>query len=207
MKRKEEPVLTNSSFKCIHLSLNKKVNEDINNFTVKSLEGKGVLDYLQQNAVRDENENRARTYLIYDIETKELAGYFTLKAGLILHNDEVDKEYVKPRDLGDSFESLSAIELAYFAVNSTYVENHPISSHYGTLFFSEFIYVLAKMASEIIGASILYGFSVNEDKLLKHYLTEYGFDRLSEKYENELHERFRPYTDDRCIFIYQLLDF
>ena len=63
------------------------------------------------------------------------------------------------------------------------------------------------MASEIIGASILYGFSVNEDKLLEHYLTEYGFDRLSEKYENELHERFRPYTDDRCIFIYQLLDF
>lgn len=49
-------------------------------------------------------------------------------------------------------------------------------------------------------------FSVNEDKLLEHYLTEYGFDRLSEKYENELHERFRPYTDDRCIFIYQLLD-
>ena len=206
MKRKEKPILSNSSFECFHLSLDRKVNEDINNFTVDFIEGKGVLDYLQQNAIRDENENRARTYLIYDIETQELAGYFTLKAGLILRNDEIDKEYVKPKDLGESFEALSAIELAYFAVNSAYVKAHPITGHYGTLFLSEFIYVLAKKAAGIIGASVLYGFSVDEDILLNHYLTEYRFDRLSKQYERELHERFRPYTDDRCIFIYQILD-
>lgn len=69
-----------------------------------------MLDYFQQSAVQDENSNRARTYLIYDIVTDELAGYFTLKAGLVLHNSETDNNYVRPKDLGNSFEAISKIK-------------------------------------------------------------------------------------------------
>ena len=204
MKNKK-PVLDNSIFACYHLELSVETNNDINSFQTDTLNGKGVLEYLQQNAIKEENSNFARTYLVYDKFTDELAAFFTLKAGMVLRTDEIDPDYVIPRDLGDSFESCPGIELAYLGVNASYKKNHP-DIQYGVMIFTEFIYVIAKQVASLIGAHIIYGFSVDNNRLLSHYIEKYGFSRLSPEYEEELHKKFRPYVDDRCTFVYQRLD-
>ena len=43
----------------------------------------GLEDYLKNQSVKDEKENNSRTYLVKDILTGELTGYFSIRTGLI----------------------------------------------------------------------------------------------------------------------------
>ena len=74
----------------------------------------GLEDYLKYQSAQDEKLNNSRTYLVKDVLTGELMGYFSLRTGLITIQ-------VK----GDSFDSFPAIELANFAVNKRYKDSHP----------------------------------------------------------------------------------
>ena len=70
---------------------------------------KGLERYLKDCALRDEETNESRTYLVKDSVSGELACYFSLRACLV------------PVSLGnDLFATVPAVELANFAVNETY---------------------------------------------------------------------------------------
>ena len=65
---------------------------------------------------------------IKDVETHEIASYFTLKAGLFTL--ELSK---------DVFYTIPLIELSNFAVNSSYRKQHPELSEIGKTTFREFV--------------------------------------------------------------------
>ena len=63
---------------------------------------------------------------------------------------------------------------------------------------------LIARASEIIGTKVLYIFALPYDDLIVRYM-DYGFMRLDDPYEDELHKRLKPSYDQSCIFMYQIL--
>lgn len=59
-----------------------------------------------------------RSYLIRDVYSSELVGYFSVKAGLISVNEVHTVE-------GVTFDTIPGVEIANFAVNEVYQDNHP----------------------------------------------------------------------------------
>ncbi len=165
----------------------------ISSFSVSQKSGRGLEDYLKLMSAAEEDENFARTYLVKDIETHEIASYFTLKAGLFTL--ELSK---------DLFYTIPSIELSNFAVNSSYRKQHPEISEIGKTTFREFVLPLAKFIQTFLGAKALYIFALPEEKLIEHY-QEMGFSRLSEEKEKYVHAHVKPKYDDGCIFMYQIL--
>ena len=115
----------------------------IKNFTVGN-DAEGLEHYLKNQAESDEKDCMARTYLIKDKETKELAGYFSLRTGLI--TVQYDEE---------NFDTIPAIELSNFAVNKAFRENHPEVRFMGAFIFRTFIRPLAECMSKYIGVNSL----------------------------------------------------
>lgn len=211
-------LLQNKLFTCTHIS--ESDSKDIADFTVKK-EGGGLADYLKQDALDDEHEGNMRTYLVRDNYSKELAGYFSLKAGLMSVNEKEEVEdmedhsfiagflklfglahITEKNNVTVSFDTLPGIELANFAVNNTYVSCHPGIRGLGMMFFSDFILPIAEYASHSIGARILYIFALPHDTLIEHY-KNFGFMRLTRKQEKQLHKRLKNNYDTACIFMYR----
>ena len=74
----------------------------------------GLETYLKYAAVGDENVNLARTYLVIDKSTKELACYFSLRTGLItvqVSGNEFDS--LPAADLCIRFYNTAQVTLAY----------------------------------------------------------------------------------------------
>ncbi len=167
--------------------------KEIEKFKVSQKSGKGLENYLKLMAAPEEDENFARTYLVKDNETHEIASYFTLKSGLFTLEMSEGQFYTVP-----------SIELSNFAVNSSYRKQHPENAEIGKTTFREFILPLAKFIQMFLGAKSLYIFALPEDKLIKHY-KEMGFTRLSKEKEKYVHSHVKPKYDDGCIFMYQIL--
>ncbi len=183
----------NSLFFCEHLILTKETNDEIESFVIyKHPEGKGLMDYFQQQAVKDENNGVMRTYFVRDAQTKELAGYFSLRASSL----KLEVMY------NEKFGIYPCVELAYFAMNDTYIDNHPYNKGTGLLVFNDLIIPIAKEISKTIGAKGIVGYALNTPHLLDRYINEYGFSRLNLKNEEELHKLYRPANDEDCVFIY-----
>lgn len=73
----------------------------IRNFSVSQKSGKGLEEYLKVLSASEEDDNIARTYLVKDSETHEVASYFTLKSGFFtLELSEIGKttfrEFILP---------------------------------------------------------------------------------------------------------------
>lgn len=100
-----------------HLYDSTENEELISNFTVRG-NAAGLENYLKYSSFDDEDGNLSRTYLVKDKMTRELAGYFTLRTGLITQKIPADNDK-------EVFDSLPAIELSNFAVNSQYKSHHP----------------------------------------------------------------------------------
>ena len=100
----------------------------IQEFCVTNTSGYGLERYIKELAESDEKDGSARTYLVKDRFTHEIVAYFSLKTGLFTI------------DAGnDFFYSISGIELANFAVNSSYRKNHPDAKNLGSTVFAEFV--------------------------------------------------------------------
>lgn len=183
----------NSLYYCDHLVLTRETNDEIGAFQViNHPEGKGLMDYLQQNAVKDENNGVMRTYFVRDQYTKELAGYFSLRASSL----KLEVMY------GEESGIYPCVELAYFAMNDAYMEARPYNKGTGLLVFNDIIVPIAKSISQTIGAKGIVGFALNIPSLLERYINDYGFSRLNRDNEEELHKLYRPANDDDCVFIY-----
>lgn len=165
----------------------------IQDFCVANLSGLGLERYLKELAESDEKDGSARTYLVKDKFSHELAAYFSLKTGLFTI------------DAGNGyFYSISAVELSNFAVNSNYRKNHPDAKNLGSTVFAEFVLPLEKYLRTLVGIQAIYIYALPQDKLIEHYKTM-GFNRLESEDEQFVHQHVKPKYDDGCIFMYQLL--
>ncbi|MBR1657092.1 MAG: hypothetical protein IJ697_01320 [Synergistaceae bacterium] len=216
-------LLQNKLFTCTHISEND--SKDISGFTVKK-GGGWLANYIKKDALDDENDGNMRTYLVRDNYSKEIAGYFSLKAGLMSvnekekHSDGEDCSFIKrflrrlfrlfstagQYESASSFDTLPGVELANFAVNNTYLSGHPGMKGLGMMFFSDFILPIVEDVSCSIGAKILYIFALPRDTLIDHYKT-YGFMRLKKKQEKQLHRRLKNNYDESCIFMYRPISY
>ena len=186
-----------------------EVNDDILekmvNFKVRK-EGGFLANYLAYRtslgniyspALMEENDNKARTYLIEDAESGELISYFTLKAGLV--------GFKKNRSIFNrAFDAMTGIEVANFAINEVYKQAHSSLHGLGHMVFRKFILPKAEEAQNIIGAEILYIYALPRTSLIDHYKS-YGFTRLVPFQQRYIEKRFRPRYDRGCIFMYQIL--
>lgn len=170
-------------------SINKEL---IKSFKVIHSNAKGLEEFLKFAAIEDEENNDNRTYLVKDNETKELVAYFSLRTGLVTIGEEKD------------FITIPSIELANFAINGAYRENHPESKYLGTAIFRDFVLPIVKYISDFIAVKILYIYALPEEDLIKHYET-FGFKRLSTENEEFVHSHIKPNYDEKCIFMYQFL--
>ncbi|MBO5609859.1 MAG: hypothetical protein J5929_05790 [Eubacterium sp.] len=198
-----EVVNTNSYYEISHISVDDL--EDISNFTVKRdyktgrKRGYGLVLYLQKAALFEEEFNLARTYIIRDKETNMIAGYFSLKTGLVTEKTSLT-----------TFDNITGIEIANLAVNETYKEavdkNNKLDiQHLGKYFFSQFIYPLIREISKYVGVKYIYCFALPEKSLIRHYTTM-GFQRVTKRsLEKYIHRHIRPEYDRNCIFMYQEL--
>lgn len=153
----------------------------------------GLEIFLKEAAEREEREKQTGTYLIKDRITGELACYFSMRTGLVTLQVE-----------GETFDSLSAVELSNFAMNQVYKANHPNVKKGGAYFFKRFILPLAHFVSEYIGVSTLYIYALPEERLMNHY-AKMGFSRLPKEQEKFVQNHVKPKYDEGCIFMYQTL--
>ena len=153
----------------------------------------GLENYLKNQASSDERNLYARTYLIKDSVTGELAAYFSLRSGLIT-----------VQAYQESFDTIPAIELSNFAVNKNYRNNHPETAMFGAFILKKFILPLAQVMSRYIGTSSLYIYALPDEKLIEHY-TKLGFTRLPKKQEKFVQNHVKPKYDEVCVFIFQNL--
>ena len=191
-------MLQNDAYYCVHIDALKNDAQELANFAVKVPSGEGLVNYIQRFALRDEEAGLMRTYLVKDRRSSEIAGYFSLKAGLISLNE------IKTES-GVVFDTLPGVELANFAVNDSYMRKHPEVKNIGSLIFSEFIRPIIADVAERVGVRLIYIFALPNEKLLQAYGERYGFVRLDSASEAELHQRLKPQYDEGCIFMYQLL--
>ena len=113
-------IIKSDNFYAKHLNY---VNDtiDLLKFKINRPEGYGLQQYIKYTAVKEESADMMRTYIVRDINTNEVVGYYSLKAGLISINERVIEDNGKKRIV---FDTVPGIELANFAVNDIYKENH-----------------------------------------------------------------------------------
>ena len=127
-----EGIIKTELFYAEHLDA-KRDSVDIDAFRIGAPEGQGLSDYLKLYSAGDEG-NVMRTYLVRDNDTDELAGYFSLKAGLASVNEtmiEVIDEETGQKHIEREFDTVPGVELADFAINSNYVEKYPYQKGIG----------------------------------------------------------------------------
>lgn len=154
---------------------------------------RGLEVYLRHYAISDEVEHLNRTYLVKDKFSQELAGYFSLRTGLITK-----------RVNGNSFNSFPAIELSNFAIEANYRHNHPEVYHLGRYIFRHFVVPMVKQIAELVGVNSLYLYALPNGRLMGHY-EKMGFTRLPPDQESFVQDHIKPIYDEGCIFMYQVL--
>lgn len=189
-------LIENSLFYCVHITSNDI--QDIKYFTLPPKDCEGLVYYLRYEALSDESSGKMRTYLARDNYSHEIVAYFSLKAGLI----SIESSDDEPESFIDT---LPGIELANFAVNFHYICNHPDMKGLGLIVFNDFILQIVDMISNLIGARVLYIFSLADDDLINHYKQKYEFRRLNREQETKLHQRIKNDYDRECIFMYRLI--
>ncbi len=187
----------NELYRAIPIFSSGLLDNEIKDFSVKYNEAEGLAAYLKGFAETDEESGFMRTYIVRDNNTNEFVGYFSLKAGMISTNEQKigNKEY---------FDTIPGIELANFAINSTYLKKHPGSKGCGYVVFQRLIKPILYEVSKRIGVYLFYIFSLPVSSLMKRY-EEYGFKRLNKEHEEALHARLKPNYDAGRIFMYQEL--
>ena len=196
-------LLCNQLYYCEHLKLSAGTSREIDDFYITRESGKGLMSYLQVAAWKEEESGSNRIFFVRDMETDELAAYFSLKAGLISRNERVAEE----RDIDSKveFDTTPGIEIAEFGMNDAYLEKRPERKGSGLIIFNDFIIPLIERAAGIVGVQLVYIFEIPEEELIERYQKEYGFMRLKSEDEELLHTRLRPSFDEGCIFMYLML--
>ena len=188
----EFQILDTEDFLIEHLDDKQETKEQIAQFSALN-DASGLEYYLKNQALQDEKSFSARTYLIKDKITKELAAYFSLRNGLIT-----------VQAYHESFDTIPAIELSNFAVNQNYRKNHPEIEKLGSYILSKFVLPIARTMQKYVGITSLYIYALPDEKLIEHYKTM-GFTRLSKKQEKFVQNHIKPKYDEGCVFMFMTL--
>lgn len=193
---KERIVLQSYPLCCVHIG--EADANAIRGFRVTTEKGGFLAGYLKRYAYLDEQNGKARTYLIYDMDTDELVAYFSIKAGFVSVNES--KGLFQRR-----FDAEPGAEISNLAINGAYREKYGEETKgIGADIFRTFILPIAQAAAMHIGVRILYIFALPYDRLISHY-EKLGFIRLNKIQEREMHRRIKPRYDRGCIFMYQVI--
>lgn len=185
-------------FYCYSLAdIDERDEADIKAFEPVDERGRGLVLYLQRCALPDEEASVMRTYLVRDVDTDELVGYFSLKAGLVSTDEVLTTD-------GAGFDTLPGIELANFAINGRYRRVHPATKGCEYMVYDELVSEVIAAAAKIVGVAVIYIFSLPDERVVANYGC-YGFRRLSPEAESALHRRLKPRYDEGCVFMYTLL--
>ena len=191
---KQPTILENNVSYCCHISSSDM--EEIYHFARANKNGEGLVVYLKEYALQDEETNMARTYIVRWKENNEIVGYFSLKSGLmVLQEGSLFRHY---------YNTIPGVELANFAVNGKFLERHPEIHGIGYIIFCDYILPIVKQWATYIGTKILYIFALPYESLMENY-KKYGFSRLTKGQEKLIHGRIKPKYDKDCIFMYQVL--
>lgn len=188
-----DKLLENEIFYCEPLLAEEDNIQQIQKFHVATETGLGLEVYLKRYAVPEEMSHEARTYLVKDNITKEIVGYFSLKTGTVAARK-------KGRFFHTEIDSLPAVELANFAVNSAYKKAHQEQTGIGSIIFLDFVLPMIKLAAERVGICIVYIFALPYKNLIKYYET-LNFRRLNRAEEVFIHRKYKPRYDEGCIFM------
>ena len=188
----EFQILDTEDFLIEHLDDKQETKEQIAQFSALN-DASGLEYYLKNQALQDEKSFSARTYLIKDKITKELAAYFSLRNGLIT-----------VQAYHESFDTIPAIELSNFAVNQNYRKNHPEIEKLGSYILNKFVLPIARTMQKYVGITSLYIYALPDEKLIEHYKTM-GFTRLSKKQEKFVQNHIKPKYDEGCVFMFMTL--
>ena len=193
----KKTVLENDLYYCTHFGVMDQDERDIWSFSVKHPDAAaGLVHYLQNRAFSNEVSGLMRTYIIREQETDACVAYFSLKAGL------VSTEEHKLSDQEATFDTLPGVELAFFAVNEQYAKGR---RGIGAMVFEDFVEPIVREAAKQVGVYLIYIFALPEETLIDNYHRNYGFMRLSQEAEADIHARLRPRVDRDCIFMYKLV--
>lgn len=190
-------IIQDEFFYCNHLGASERDEIDIPFFSVKSPDGVGLERYIHYHAFPDEDAGVMRTYIVRDIYSDDIVGYFSLKAGLFSINETEGEEKTE-------FDTMPGIEIANFAVNKSYIEKNPEVNGVGMVIYSHFIRPIVEHVAKEVGVKSIYLFALPFEKLIHRYV-EYGFSMLSDRDEKALHRRIKPSYDDSCIFMYRII--
>ena len=186
-------LIDNEIFYCESLLANEENLQMIQKFHVAAETGLGLEMYLKRHALSDELSHEARTYLVKDNVTNEIVSYFSLKTGTVASR--------KKRNFFQSeIDSLPAVELANFAVNSVYKVAHKEQTGIGSIIFLDFVLPIIKLAADRVGICIVYIFALPYSPLIKYYET-LNFRRLNRMEEAFIHRNYKPRYDEGCIFM------
>lgn len=186
-------LIDNEIFYCEPLLANEENLRLIQKFHVAAETGLGLEIYLKKYAVSDELSHEARTYLVKDNITNEIVGYFSLKTGMVASRKKWNLFHVE-------IDSLPAVGLANFAVNSEYRATHKEQTGIGSIIFLDFVLPIIKKAADREGIYIIYIFALPYSNLIKYYET-LNFKRLSKVEEAFIHRNYKPRYDEGCIFM------
>ncbi|MCM1181889.1 MAG: hypothetical protein NC337_00760 [Roseburia sp.] len=189
----ENKLIENEIFYCEPLLAGEDNLQTIRKFHVAAETGLGLEMYLKRQAVSDELTHEARTYLVKDNMTSEIVGYFSLKTGMV-----ASRKKWNPFRL--EIDSLPAVELANFAVNSAYKAAHKEQTGIGSIIFLDFVLPIIKMAADKVGICIVYIFALPYNHLIRYYET-LNFRRLGKVEEAFIHRHYKPRYDEGCIFM------
>ena len=131
--------------------------------------------------------------MVKDNATNEIVGYFSLRTGMVASRK-------KWNFFQTEIDSLPAVELANFAVNSAYKAAHKEQTGIGSIIFVDFVLPIIKMAADRVGICIVYIFALPYRNLIKYYET-LNFKRLSKVEEAFIHRNYKPRYDEGCIFM------
>lgn len=186
-------MIENEIFYCEPLLENEENMQLIQKFRIATETGLGLEQYLKKQAVSDEISHEARTYLVKDNVTNEIVGYFSLKTGMVASRKKWNFFHLE-------IDSLPAVELANFAVNSAYKVTHKEQTGIGSIIFLDFVLPIIKMAADRVGICIVYIFALPYNNLIRYYET-LNFKRLSKVEEAFIHRNYKPRYDEGCIFM------
>lgn len=186
-------LIENEIFYCEPLMADEENLRLVQKFHVAAETGLGLELYLKKYAVSDEMSHEARTYLVKDNVTDEIVGYFSLKTGMVASRKKWSFFQLE-------IDSLPAVELANFAVNSAYKNAHKEQKGIGSIIFLDFVLPIIKMAADRVGICIIYIFALPYNNLIKYY-EGLNFKRLSKTEEAFIHRNYKPRYDEGCIFM------
>lgn len=182
--------LDNEFFRIEHISDAKEIKKALAGFSAGN-KALGLERYLKEMALTDEAEHDARTYLVRDVVTDEIAAYFSLRTCLV------------PLPIDDScIYTIPGIELSNFARNTNYRPGRKGIEKVGGYVFFRFVLPLVRHVSSLIGARLLCLYALPTSRLIRYYET-LGFRKLDSAKMDFIHKRIKPKYDQGCVFMFR----